>query len=86
MEEVMVKPIQKKEERKEMEQAEKTAGERAKELQKELTWKFPNIAQEAPSQKEEAFAYCEGYKEFLNCAKTEREFVAEAVKRLSEAG
>lgn len=86
MEEVMIKPIQKKEESKEMEQTEKTAGERAKELQKELTWKFPNIAQEAPSQKEEAFAYCEGYKEFLNCAKTEREFVTEAVKRLNEAG
>lgn len=65
------------------EQAEK---DRIKKLQKELTWKFPNIAKAAPSQKEEAFQYCEGYKEFLNCAKTEREFTAEAVKRLDEAG
>ena len=31
----------------------------AKELQKQLTWEFPNIAKEAPSQKEEAFGYCE---------------------------
>lgn len=60
--------------------------ERIKELQKELTWKFPNIAREAPSQKEEAFDYCEGYKHFLNLAKTEREFTEEAVKRLIEAG
>ena len=49
-----------------------------KELQKSLTWEFPNIAKEAPQQKEVAFAYCEGYKAFLNAAKTEREFTAEA--------
>lgn len=58
----------------------------AKELQKQLTWEFPNIAKEAPSQKEEAFGYCEGYKDFLNRAKTEREFTAEAVKMLNAAG
>jgi len=58
----------------------------AKELQKQLTWEFPNIAKSAPEQKEEAFAYCEGYKAFLNAAKTEREFTAEAVKLLSGAG
>ena len=58
----------------------------AKELQKQLTWEFPNIAKEAPSQKEEAFGYCEGYKDFLNRAKTEREFTAEAVKMLKAAG
>lgn len=57
-----------------------------KELQEKLTWKFPNIAKEAPGQKEEAFAYCEGYKDFLNKAKTEREFVYEAVKCLKEKG
>lgn len=57
-----------------------------KELQKSLTWEFPNIAKEAPQQKEEAFAYCEGYKAFLNAAKTEREFTAEAVKLLQQAG
>lgn len=59
---------------------------RAKDLAKELTWKFPSIAKEAPEQKAEAFSYCEGYKEFLNRAKTEREFVEEAVKRLEAAG
>ena len=58
----------------------------AKELQKELIWKFPNIGKAAPDQKEEAFAYCEGYKDFLNKGKTEREFVWEAVKTLKEGG
>lgn len=57
-----------------------------KDLVKELTWQFPRIAKEAPEQKEEAFSYCEGYKSFLNRAKTEREFVEEAVKCLEEAG
>lgn len=57
-----------------------------KDLQKSLTWSFPNIAKEAPEQKEAAFEYCEGYKAFLNAAKTEREFTAEAVKMLTEAG
>ena len=57
-----------------------------KELQKSLTWEFPNIAKEAPQQKEVAFAYCEGYKAFLNAAKTEREFTAAAVKLLQQAG
>lgn len=60
--------------------------EQIKDLQKKLTWKFPNIARESPSQKKEAFEYCEGYKEFLNLAKTEREFTAEAVKRLCDNG
>lgn len=58
----------------------------AKELQKQLTWQFPNIAKEEPRQKESAFDYCEGYKDFLNRAKTEREFTAEAVKLLDAAG
>ena len=57
-----------------------------KELQKQLTWEFPHIAKEAPDQTKEAAEYCEGYKAFLNRAKTEREFVAEAVRILSENG
>lgn len=61
-------------------------GENAKELQKQLTWEFPHIAKEAPDQTKEAAEYCEGYKAFLNKAKTEREFVAEAVRILSENG
>lgn len=61
-------------------------GENVKELQKQLTWEFPHIAKEAPDQTKEAAEYCEGYKVFLNKAKTEREFVAEAVRILSEGG
>ena len=60
--------------------------ESVKELQKQLTWEFPHIAKEAPDQTKEADEYCEGYKAFLNKAKTEREFVAEAVRILSENG
>lgn len=60
--------------------------ESVKELQKQLTWEFPHIAKEAPDQTKEAAEYCEGYKAFLNRAKTEREFVAEAVRILSENG
>lgn len=60
--------------------------ENVKELQKQLTWEFPHIAKEAPDQTKEAAEYCEGYKAFLNKAKTEREFVAEAVRILSENG
>ena len=60
--------------------------ESVKELQKQLTWEFPHIAKEAPDQTKEAAEYCEVYKAFLNKAKTEREFVAEAVRILSENG
>ena len=52
----------------------------AKELQKNLTWEFSHIAKKNTAAKEAAFAYCEGYKEFLNTAKTEREFTAKAVE------
>ena len=58
----------------------------AQKLQEELTWSAPHIAKEAPEQKEKAFKYCEGYKEFLNKGKTERECVKEAVKMLKKAG
>lgn len=57
-----------------------------KELQEELTWKFPHIAKEAPEQVEEAAAFCEGYKEFLDEGKTERECVKKAVELLKAAG
>lgn len=61
-------------------------GETAKELQKKLTWEFPNIGKDAPEQREKAFEYCEDYKTFLDAAKTEREFVVAAEKRLRAAG
>ena len=57
-----------------------------KELQEELTWKFPHIAKEAPEQVEEAAAFCEGYKAFLEEGKTERECVKKAVELLKAAG
>ena len=41
----------------------------AKEQREKLIWEFPNIGKKAPEQEEKAFAYCEGYKEFLNAAK-----------------
>lgn len=55
-----------------------------KELQKELTWEFPHIGKEKPNQVEQAAAFCEGYKSFLNQGKTERECVKLAVKMLEE--
>ena len=45
----------------------------AQKLQEELTWSAPHIAKEAPEQKEKAFKYCEGYKEFLLSAERPKE-------------
>lgn len=58
----------------------------AKEMEKELLWKAPHIGEEAPEQREKAAEFCEGYKEFLNKGKTERECVKEAVQMLEAAG
>ncbi len=63
--------------------AKKTKGQ---ELQEQLTWAFPHIGKDKPEQAEKAFKYCEGYKEFLDVGKTERECVKEAVKMLKKAG
>ena len=63
--------------------AKKTKGQ---ELQEQLTWAFPYIGKDKPEQAEKAFKYCEGYKEFLDIGKTERECVKEAVKMLKKAG
>ena len=57
-----------------------------KELQKQLTWEFPHIGKEKPQQIEEAAAFCEGYKTFLNRGKTERECVKTAEELLKAAG
>ena len=62
---------------------EKTKGEI---LAEELIWEFPNIAKEAPEQREAAEAFSAGYKAFLDKGKTERECVKEAVKILEAAG
>lgn len=58
----------------------------AKELQKELLWETPHIAKEAPEQRAEAEVFCEGYKDFLNKGKTERECVKTAIAMLTGAG
>ena len=57
-----------------------------KDLEKDLLWETPHIAKEAPEQVEAANAFCEGYKDFLNKGKTERECVKEAVAMLTAAG
>ena len=57
-----------------------------KKLSDELAWKQPNIADAAPEQIEKAQEFCEGYKEFLNHGKTERECVKTAVEMLKKAG
>ena len=57
-----------------------------KDLEKALLWETPHIAKEAPAQIEEAAAFCEGYKKFLDAGKTERECVNEAIKMLTAAG
>ena len=50
-----------------------------KDLEKELLWEAPHIAKEAPEQRAEADAFCEGYKKFLDASKTERECVKASV-------
>ena len=57
-----------------------------KDLEKELLWEAPHIAKEAPEQRAEADAFCEGYKKFLDASKTERECVKASVAMLKEAG
>ena len=66
-----------------MSEKEKSAG---KLLEEQLTFSFPHIGKEAPKQVDEAAAFCEGYKVFLNEGKTERECVEAAVNRLEAAG
>lgn len=66
-----------------MSEKEKTAGQK---LEDSLFYTIPNIAKEAPEQMEEAAAFCEGYKKFLDAGKTEREFVTGAIALLKEHG
>ncbi len=63
--------------------AKRTKGQ---DLVEKLTWSAPNIGKEAPKQTSKANKFCEGYKQFLNEAKTERECVTAIVYRLSKAG
>lgn len=59
---------------------------KGKKLEETLLCKFPHIGKEDPGRKDEAFAFCEGYKDFLDRGKTERECVAEAEAMLKAAG
>ena len=57
-----------------------------KELEKDLLWETPSIAKKAPQQMEEAWAFCEGYKDYLDNGKTERECVKASIDMLMAAG
>lgn len=59
---------------------------RAQQLADELLYQAPDVFEARPELKEPAWAFCEGYRHFLNRAKTEREFVAGAVSLLQAAG
>jgi len=56
-------------------------------LSESLTYSYKNAWEKtAENEKSEAFAFCEDYKDFLNRAKTEREFTAEVIKAAEEKG
>lgn len=62
------------------------AESKAKALQKELSFKYPHIAKVSQLQIEKAWEFAEGYKNFLNNGKTEREVVKEVVALLESKG
>ena len=53
---------------------------------KELLYKNKTVADQQPDAIAEANAFCEGYKAFLNAAKTEREAAAYSEQLLKQAG
>ena len=53
---------------------------------KELLYKNKTVADQQPDAIAEANAFCEGYKAFLNAAKTEREAAAYSAQLLKQAG
>lgn len=59
---------------------------KAKALQKELSFEYPHIAKVSPEQIAKAQEFANGYKDFLNRSKTEREVVNEVVKLLEANG
>ena len=66
-----------------MSEKEKSAGELLKE---KLVYKKKSAFEKCPDEKEAAFDYCEGYKKFLDNAKTERDATAYSIKLAKEAG
>lgn len=61
----------------------KTAGQQ---LAETLLFDYQHVADTKPDAVQECTAFCEDYKAFMNAAKTEREFVCEAVTLLEAAG
>ena len=57
-----------------------------KKLAEKLMYNYPHIAKEDPGQEEAAYKFCEGFKDFLAKAKTERECVNYAELALIEKG
>ncbi len=68
------------------EMSEKKEKSEGKKLEEALTFQFSHIAKKAPEQVEKAESFCEGYKKFLDDAKTERECVSVAAALLQKAG
>ena len=54
--------------------------------EEELLYKRKNVFESKAISAEDAYAYCEGYKEFLDLSKTEREAVAYGVKAAEKEG
>ena len=60
---------------------------KAKQLKKALGYEPKLVTKTMPEEEiRRADAYCEGYKTFMDAAKTEREAVSEAVKMAEKAG
>lgn len=58
----------------------------AEKLSKELLFSYKHVAKEDKKEFKKSDEFAIGYKEFLDKAKTEREFVTLAKKMLTEAG
>lgn len=60
---------------------------KVKQIKKELGYETKHVAKTMTEEEiRRADAYCEGYKAFMNAAKTEREAVGEAIKMAQKAG
>lgn len=66
---------------------EKPAKDKVKELKKSLEVSYPNLWETIDEkEKDAAFSFAEAYKDFMNRAKTERDFVNISVETLEELG
>ena len=76
----------KKTEEKKTEDKKKANDKEAGKLSERLSFQFKHIGKESPEQFKKAEKFCEGYKEFLDKSKTERECVRESIRIAREAG